>query len=108
MKLILLITLFLSSFFINAQDSGLNNKHIKLDLKPDFNDELKYQDKKATDKLIPKINSQEERKSIFESSHRPKHQFTMGVAAGNTVIQDGIQPITDKPLKAKMNTVFEK
>ncbi|MBK8816720.1 MAG: hypothetical protein IPN42_14985 [Methylococcaceae bacterium] len=108
MKLILLITILLSSFIINAQDGELDKKPIKLDLKPDFNDELKYQDQIATDRLIPKTNNQEERKSIFDSSDRPTHQFTMGVAAGNTVIQDGIQPITNKPLKAKMNTVFEK
>jgi hypothetical protein len=108
MRLSLLITLLLTSLIINAQDNGVEKKQITLDLKTDFNSELKHQDKIAKDKLINAADNQAEQKSIFDNLHPPRHQLTMGVAAGNTVVQDGIQPITIKPLKPKMNTVFEK
>ena len=104
MKLILLVTLLFTSLIMNAQEK----KYVTLDLKPDFNDEMKHQERTAKDNLMLNTNNQTEPKSIFDNPKRPKHQFTMGVAAGNTVIQDGIQPITVKPLKAKMNTIYEK
>jgi hypothetical protein len=108
MRLLFLMALLIIPLAINAQENSLEKKRIKLELSPDFNDEMKHQGKMAKGALLPTIENQAEEKSIFDNPKRSKHQFSMGVAAGNTVNQDGIKPITLKPLQPKMNTVYEK
>lgn len=104
MRSLFLIALLSATINSHAGDNGLTTKPLNLDLKPDFNAELKQQDKKVFD--TPRASIEE--KSIFDKTERPKHQFTFGVAAGGTMSQEGVKPLAEKPLKPKMTTVFEK
>ncbi len=108
MKFLAFIVLLQLSLIINAQESGLEKKQIILDLKPDFNSELKQQEKATRDGFFQAAEQQAGEKTIFEHSPPAKHQFSLGVAAGNTVKQEDIKPLTITPLKPKMTTVFDK
>lgn len=108
MKLLVSIMIFLVWAASTAQENVGEHKHIILDLKPDFNAELKQQEQLANDQFIRSAKDDAEKKNIFDAINPPKHQITMGVAAGNTVRQEGNEPITIKSLKPNMTTVFEK
>ncbi len=109
MRILFLTTLLFTSLALNAQDKALQKKQITLDLKPDFNSELKQQDKTVKNSFLHARDTQVDEKNIFDKSNPPKHKFTVGVGAyaGKAATQDGIKPISINPVIPKMNTFFE-